>query len=73
CPWAVVVWRLSSLAAVAQLDISNPREWLYEAHQILTPDDYSLFLILCWLVWRNRNIRIFEDVVQDPSKVSEYA
>ncbi|CAK9160718.1 unnamed protein product [Ilex paraguariensis] len=43
--------------------------WLREVHQGLTSDEFSLFLIQCWFMWRNRNIRIYENMVQDPIEV----
>ncbi|KAL0367460.1 UNVERIFIED_CONTAM: hypothetical protein Sradi_3636100 [Sesamum radiatum] len=61
CPFARQIWALALLPwlTVSQFP-GGMEDWLRLMKQELGKDDFSLLLILCWLIWGARNRMLFE-------------
>lgn len=70
CPFAKSVWRILMTNTVPSFYQGTVMDWL--VNNLLVDNRVgfdkwgSIFGIVCWMIWEDRNIAIFEKKMQDP-------
>ncbi|KAL0303570.1 UNVERIFIED_CONTAM: hypothetical protein Sradi_6225100 [Sesamum radiatum] len=74
CSFARLVWALSHLPwkVIARDDLST-EDWLRYIHSRMDAEGFERFLVISWLLWNNRNSRLFEGRVLDAKSLVDQA
>ena len=59
------IWALSDQYLVKQIslnDETNARNWLFNLHDTLSQEEYTVLVVTLWAIWRARRKAIYEDV-----------
>ena len=76
CPSSLNVWSMlhffSSISILIQQDLDS-KNIIFKALQDLSKDDADLFCCVLWSIWKQRNNRVWNEVIDAPVYVVERA
>ena len=53
-------------------DENNARNWLFNLHDVLSQEEYTVLVVTLWAIWRARRKAIYEDVFQSPQATNQF-
>ena len=72
CHIAQCCWLLSGLRIMNAFDLSL-NEWLVQNMSLLSSEDAALFVVICWELWNNRNLRVWKNRLRQPVHIVNFA